>query len=171
MHQPGAQDAEADFLTARDRGVEDGRGCVHAGKTNYCRSVSGEHERIGARCRVQQREHQAECDPERESEAEQWRRVDEIGQHRNGEGAPGEGAGQPPEPLGARCPGKGLGGDVDRGNGPVGARQVQAEGDVQGERGGDKAFQREQPSLGRWEIHAALPSDAAGHPAPRLPVA
>ena len=74
-----ADNSEHDFLHTGDHDVESRLWHRENRKPQQRHGVAGQHEHVAARRAVDQREIQTNADPQRDCEAEQFRRIDEVG--------------------------------------------------------------------------------------------
>jgi len=140
VNDRGADHAERDLLDARHRGVEHRAGRKHARKTDQGRGIAGQHEHVGPRRAVEQRNEDAERDPKNDRKRRQLRRVDQIGNDGDHGRAADKGADGAIDGFRAQHAGQRLAGQIDRGHRPARTLQVQAEGDEHREYGRDIAI-------------------------------
>jgi hypothetical protein len=126
VDQGGAGDAQHDLLHAREGDVEDGARLVHGREGDQSGGVPGQHQQIGTRSAVEQRNEQAAADPQRQRQRQQFGRIHQL---RHGEGdrdRPQDGAPRAVQTLGAGRTGEGRGDDVRGHHRPERTRQADA---------------------------------------------
>ena len=144
-----AEDADRDLLDPGQRRVEDRAGIEHRRKADQCRRIAGQHERVGARRAIKERQVKAGGDPQRHGAHEKDRRVHEGRHQGDGRRGTDDGADHPIGGFRARGPGERLRADVDGRHRPVGAGQRHGEGDVDRGHRGRERLDREEPVAAR----------------------
>lgn len=153
VDQRGADDAQADFLDARQRGVEHQRRVGHAGKADHGGGIAGQHEEIRARRAVEHGDVQAQADPQHHGQRHQH---GVVGQARHGidrHGRAEESAAQAVHRLGAHGAGPRLRNDIGRGHGPERTRQPDGVRQVERQHGAQVALDREHRLIGGRQLH------------------
>ncbi len=147
MDQRCGQDADGDFLHPRDGDGEHLSRHHHRRKPDQAGGIAGQQERIGTWRAVEHRQVQAQRHPGRERGAQHQGCIGETWYQHDGGDGPAHGTEQA-EQAAAECrPGKGLRHQIDRADHPERAVQADPQRDIQPQRRGEQAFEREQHRL------------------------
>ena len=148
-----AQYPEADLHNACDGGVEHRFRVVDTRKGDDRKRIAGQHHQIAARRAVEERDSQAQPDPQCDGQTQEHRSIDECRDEHDGRCAAEQGAQQPVQRLGSHGSGQWLTDDIGSGHRPGRLSQTDGEADVQGEHCRCEAVQREQQSRARRGVH------------------
>ncbi len=140
-HHAGAEDADDDFLDARNGDIEDLRRLAHRGQRHDWQRIRGQQEDIAARRALQQREIEQAPRPQGDRGHQQHRRVDQQ-RHRDHRGSGAQHrARHAIRGLGAGGAGQRVRNKIDGCHGPVRAGQTQRERDIERQHRGGKRLQ------------------------------
>ena len=107
-----ADDPQGDLLDARHGDIEDGTRVRHGRKADQGRRIAAQHEHIGSRRAVEQRQVEAEARPARQRQNQEFRGIHQVGDQGHGRDGADQGAehakgaiwsGSPPTGGWSRC--------------------------------------------------------------------
>ncbi|MCY1215694.1 hypothetical protein D9M72_275460 [compost metagenome] len=129
-HQPGADDADHDFLDPGHGDIEDLRRCADGRQRDDRQGVGRQQVHIAARRALQQRQVHQHGDPQRDRTHQHDRHVDQLRHRGHRGGGTQHRAGHAVGRLGTGGAGQGMGNKVHRRHGPVRPRQAQRQRDI-----------------------------------------
>ena len=143
MDDAAAGDADPDFLHAQGGDGEDRLGRVDVGEDDQAGAVAGQHEHVGTRRAIEQRDEDAERQPGGHGEGQEFGRIYQGRDDRDREGGADDGADGAEDRLGNHRAGERLGDDIGGEEGPIGAFQANAERHIKGQHRRQETFERE----------------------------